>query len=154
MIITLRWESSPTAGSPNLTACSIVIIIIQLHYYSITFLGIAGMAQGRKILKQAVLEFLVHGLRYVFYAQPGPLWRGLPTAHSAEPLKSKLVASPSEFYIWPDPEGVVRGTTINYGFSIDNLHNISPKMCLMIPIRSSNQIRFYCDRAIPNCNQT
>jgi len=34
----------------------------------------AGLYYGseRKILKQAVLEFLVHGLRYVFYAQPGP----------------------------------------------------------------------------------
>ena len=65
----------------------------------------AGLYYGseRKILKQAVLEFLVHGLRYVFYAQPGPLSRGLPTAHSAEPLKSKLVASPSEVYVWPDP---------------------------------------------------
>ncbi|MEG4446283.1 hypothetical protein QUB47_34900 [Microcoleus sp. AT9_B5] len=63
----------------------------------------AGLYYGseRKILKQAVLEFLVHGLRYVFYAQPGPLSRGLPTAHSAEPLKSKLVASPSEVYVWP-----------------------------------------------------
>ncbi|TAG99276.1 MAG: hypothetical protein EAZ19_00520 [Oscillatoriales cyanobacterium] len=28
------------------------------------------------------------------------------------------------------------------------------KMCLMIPIFRSNQIRFYCERAIPNCNQT
>ena len=45
----------------------------------------AGLYYGseRKILKQPVLEFLVHGLRYVFYAQPGPLSRGLPTAHSA-----------------------------------------------------------------------
>ncbi|NQE35973.1 hypothetical protein [Microcoleus asticus] len=74
----------------------------------------AGLYYGseRKILKQAVLEFLVHGLRYVFYAQPGPLSRGLPTAHSAEPLKSKLVALPSEVYVWPDPQGAVRGQAI------------------------------------------
>jgi hypothetical protein len=74
----------------------------------------AGLYNGenRRILKQALLEFLVHGLRYVFYAQPGPLSRGLPTAHSAEPLKSKLVASPSEVYVWPDPQGIVRGQAI------------------------------------------
>jgi hypothetical protein len=38
----------------------------------------AGLYYGseRKILKQAVLEFLVHGLRYVFYAQPGPKQAG------------------------------------------------------------------------------
>ena len=65
----------------------------------------AGLYDDEKwrIGKQALLEFLVHGLRYVFYAQPGRLSRGLPTAHSAEPLKSKLVASPSEVYVWPDP---------------------------------------------------
>jgi len=28
------------------------------------------------------------------------------------PLKSKLVASPSEVYVWPDPQGVVRGQAI------------------------------------------
>ncbi|MEG4917477.1 hypothetical protein [Microcoleus sp. B7-D4] len=74
----------------------------------------AGLYDGenRRILTQALLEFLVHGLRYVFYAQPGPLSRGLPTAHSAEPLKSKLIASPSEVYVWPDPQGVVRGQVI------------------------------------------
>jgi hypothetical protein len=63
-------------------------------------------------VKQALLEFLVHGLRYAFYTQPGPLSRGLPTAHSAEPLKSKLVASPLEGYVWSDPEGIVRGQAI------------------------------------------
>ena len=65
----------------------------------------AGLYDGEKwrIGKQALLEFLVHGLRYVFYAQPGPLSRGLPTAHSAKPLKSKLVTSPSEVYVGSDP---------------------------------------------------
>ncbi len=28
------------------------------------------------------------------------------------PLKSKLVASSSEVYVWPDPQGVVRGQAI------------------------------------------
>jgi len=74
----------------------------------------AGLYNGenRRIVKQALLEFLVHGLRYVFYTQPGPLSRGMPTAHSAQPLKSKLVASPLEVYVWPDPEGMVRGQAI------------------------------------------
>ena len=48
------------------------------------------------------------------YSTPNqaPSKRGLPTAHSAEPLKSKLVASPSEVYVWPDPQGAVRGQAI------------------------------------------
>jgi hypothetical protein len=39
-----------------------------------------------------VEEFLIHGLKYVFPAYPGALVRGVPTAHSAEPLKGLLIA--------------------------------------------------------------
>ena len=34
----------------------------------------------------ALTEFLVHGLKYVFPAEPGTEVRGMPTAHSAPPL--------------------------------------------------------------------
>lgn len=74
----------------------------------------SGLYNGssRRISKQSLLEFLIHGLKYVFNAQPGPLCRGLPTAHSAEPLKSLLVVDPDVAYVWPDPAGIVRGQTI------------------------------------------
>jgi DNA-binding transcriptional MocR family regulator len=97
----------------------------------------AGLYYGsqRKILKQAVFEFLVHGLRYVFYAQPGSLSRGLPTAHSAEPLKSKLVASPSEVYVWPDPQGVVRGQAIAPLYrSVPQAANNDPKLYALLSL--------------------
>ena len=66
----------------------------------------------RQILKHALLEFLIHGLKYVFPGEPGSLSRGLPTAHSAEPLKSLLVVDPTDAYVWPDPTGEVRGQAI------------------------------------------
>ena len=69
-------------------------------------------AEGRRVIRQALLEFLVYGLRYVFYTQPGPLSRGLPTAHSAEPLRSLLVADQADAFVWPDPTGEVRGQAI------------------------------------------
>ena len=97
----------------------------------------AGLYNGenRRILKQAVLEFLVHGLRYVFYAQPGPLSRGLPTAHSAEPLKSKLVASPSEVYVWPDPQGAVRGQAITPLYrSVPQAASNDPKLYALLSL--------------------
>ena len=75
---------------------------------------VSGLYNGdnRRISKHALLEFLVHGLKYVFPVQPGPISRGLPTAHSAEPLKSLLVVDPSDAYVWPDPTGKVRGQSI------------------------------------------
>ena len=43
----------------------------------------------KKVMKAALLEFLIHGLKYVFPARPGPIARGLPTAHSAAPLAAE-----------------------------------------------------------------
>jgi DNA-binding Lrp family transcriptional regulator len=74
----------------------------------------SGLYQGesRKVLKQALGEFLVHGLKYVFPGQPGAIVRGLPTAHSAEPLKSLLMVNADDVYVWAFPHGEVRGQAI------------------------------------------
>ena len=49
-------------------------------------------------------------LRYVFPAEPGPVYRGMPTAHSAPPLNA-LIRS-TETYVWPSAEGTARGESI------------------------------------------
>jgi DNA-binding Lrp family transcriptional regulator len=59
--------------------------------------------------RQALLEFLVHGLRYVFPAKRGGITRGLPTAHAAPPLKDRIAGDSELVPVWPDPEGDVRG---------------------------------------------
>jgi len=69
-------------------------------------------ADNKKVKKHALLEFLVHGLRYVFYTHPGPVSRGIPTALKAEPLKSLLVVDIADVYVWPTPTGDVRGQAI------------------------------------------
>jgi hypothetical protein len=62
----------------------------------------------RRPNRQALLEFLVHGLSFVFPAERGGISRGLPTAHAASPLK-ELIAGGEIVPVWPDPEGEVRG---------------------------------------------
>lgn len=59
--------------------------------------------------RKALLEFLVHGLRYVFPGERGCITRGLPTAHAAPPLKAMIQADGDLPPVWPDPEGTVRG---------------------------------------------
>lgn len=55
-------------------------------------------------------EFLIHGLKYVFWAERGEMTRGLPTAYAAPPLADILVSSTEEPPpVWPDPDGEVRG---------------------------------------------
>ncbi|MGI8500691.1 MAG: hypothetical protein ACR2LR_06070 [Hassallia sp.] len=66
----------------------------------------------RKIRKTALLEFLIHGIKYVFPSQPGSLSRGIPTAHSAKPLKDLLVIDSDDTYVWSTPDGTVKGQTI------------------------------------------
>lgn len=68
-------------------------------------------ATKRGIHMAALAEFLLHGLKYVFPEQPGPIVRGMPTAHSAPPLSKRILAS-DEALVWPDPEGSARGQSI------------------------------------------
>lgn len=69
-------------------------------------------AQRRIILKGSLLEFLVHGLKYVFPAKAGALVRGVPTAHSAEPLKGLLMVNDDSAYVWASRRGKIKGQGI------------------------------------------
>ena len=65
----------------------------------------------RNVQRKALGEFLLHGLKYVFPAWPGPIVRGMPTAHSAAPL-SELIQGERDVYVWPYDQGQVRGQAI------------------------------------------
>jgi len=73
----------------------------------------AGLVQQRslRVNGAAMLELLVHGVKYVFPAERGRVTRGIPTAHAAPPLSSRLAATSELPPVWPDPEGTVRGET-------------------------------------------
>lgn len=66
-------------------------------------------ASGRPV-RAALLEFLVHGVKYAFPAKRGEFTRGMPTAHAAPPLNKSIVANPNEPPpVWPYAEGTTRG---------------------------------------------
>ncbi|ALM20157.1 hypothetical protein AAT17_02275 [Nonlabens sp. MIC269] len=73
---------------------------------------IAGlMASDKKlVMKLALMDFLAHGLPYVYPQQPGAIVRGIPTAHSAAPLNDTIVSN--EHYVWPYGKGSLRGQAI------------------------------------------
>ncbi|ANH71020.1 hypothetical protein [Mitsuaria sp. 7] len=60
-----------------------------------------------------LLEFALHGVRYVWPAMPGPIKRGVPTAFGAEPLASHLTAAPGEAPVWAHPSGSAKGPTLS-----------------------------------------
>jgi hypothetical protein len=86
--------------------------------------SIAGLlsADKKKVMKKALLEFLEFGLKYTFPQRPGPLVRGIPTAHSAPPLNQLLQFD--ELYVWPYNDGTVRGQ------SIEPLYKTVPEISL------------------------
>ncbi|MDQ1164599.1 hypothetical protein [Flavobacterium sp. SORGH_AS_0622] len=64
----------------------------------------------KKVNRMAFTEFLFYGLRYVFPQQPGPVVRGIATAHSAAPINEHINAD--EVYVWPYARGNIRGQAI------------------------------------------
>ncbi len=70
-------------------------------------------SEKRRVMKAPLLEFLVHAVKYVFPAEPGPLCRGIPTSHGAPPLANRIVSEESDQYVWPHDEGEVRGQEIS-----------------------------------------
>jgi hypothetical protein len=73
-----------------------------------------GLIDGDKRIPQraALLDFIQYGLKYVFSTKPGPLCRGIPTSHSAPPLAKKIVSDVADAYVWPSPDGEMRGQEI------------------------------------------
>jgi hypothetical protein len=66
-------------------------------------------ARGLQPDRRALLEFVLHGLRYAFPAIRGALTRGVPTSYAAPPLNSQFV-QPNELPpVWPSASGKVRG---------------------------------------------
>ncbi|UBM57463.1 hypothetical protein LAG90_11600 [Marinilongibacter aquaticus] len=72
--------------------------------------GLIRDVSMKSVNKQAFLDFLIYGLRYVFPTRPSGIGRGYATAHTAPPLNEKIVSD--ENYIWEHPEGNVRGLII------------------------------------------
>lgn len=66
----------------------------------------------RRPKRQALQEFLLHGLRYVFPARPGPPVQGLPTSYAAPPLNERLRFDPREVPVMPLAGGPMRGPEI------------------------------------------
>ena len=98
------WNQKPMAEGLGLSQSEVSEAVARCKY--------AGLLdpKGKTVMKLALIEFLQYGVRYVFPQKPGPLVRGVPTAHSAAPLKEQIQSS--EHYVWPYAKGTVRGQSI------------------------------------------
>ena len=79
------------------------------------------------LVRPNLLEFVLHGVRYVWPATAGPVKRGVPTAFGAEPLASQLAVALGESPVWAHPEGRAKGPTLS------PLYRTAPQAALADP---------------------
>jgi hypothetical protein len=65
---------------------------------------------GHRVFKAGLLEFIEHGIRFVFPQVPGTMVTGVPTAHS-HPYFKRIFPSDMN-YVWPFEVGDMRGLAI------------------------------------------
>jgi hypothetical protein len=65
----------------------------------------------KRVNRAGLLEFLAHGLKYVFPAERGGMVRGIPTSISTEPLQAHFQVAADPPQVWPYAEGTVRGNS-------------------------------------------
>ncbi len=82
---------------------------------------VQGSALKDRLNRSALIEFLQHGIRYVFPAEKGALTRGMPTSYAAPPLNRSIAADGDPPPVWPDEDGTKRG------YSFSPLHKNVPK---------------------------
>jgi len=106
-IISMNTENWQLVGLANLLSISISEISESLNRSRL-----AGLIDynKKKVNRQNLLEFIEHGVRYVFPQHPGSLVRGIPTAHSHPDIKKIFVSEMN--YVWPDSNGESIGQMI------------------------------------------
>jgi len=62
--------------------------------------------------ESAVMEFVIHGVKYAFPGQIGTLTRGMATSGGAPPLKAFFAQSDEGQLVWPDKDGQARGIAL------------------------------------------
>jgi hypothetical protein len=98
------WNQKPVAEALCLSQSEVSEAVARCKYSGLL------APNGKTVMKMALLEFLQYGLKYVFPIKPGAVVRGVPTSHSASPLKEEIQSS--EAYVWPYGKGTLRGHSI------------------------------------------
>lgn len=77
--------------------------------------GMAKIDRKSKFPKanvSALLEFIAHGIKYVYPARPSAIVRGIPTSIAAPVLEGKLMTAGEYIYVWPDAMGKEKGQAV------------------------------------------
>lgn len=99
-----QWQQTPLAQALKMSQSEVSQSVARSKYSGLLDI------KGKRVMRKPFMDFLEHGLALVFPAKPGALVRGVPTAHSAVPLKNEI--SSDENFVWPFAHGTLRGQGI------------------------------------------
>lgn len=90
-------------------------------------LAVSAGRSGWAPIRPGLLDFMLHGARYVWPAVPGPVKRGVPTSIGAAPLAGLVKATAGEAPVWAHPAGTAKGPTLS------PLYRTAPQAALSDP---------------------
>jgi hypothetical protein len=99
-----HWQQQPLADALKMSQSEVSQSVARSKYTGLL------EGSGKKVMRLAFMDFLQYGLAYVFPQKPGPIVRGVPTAHSAPPLNN--IIQSNELFVWPSAKGKARGQSI------------------------------------------
>ena len=117
----VRWTYVQFSYELYISASEINAGIKRLTQSNLIILNHEGNNSPPAIVRNALIEFLIHGVKYAFPPVRGELTRGMPTAYAAPPLSKKIIRSKDPPPVWPDKDSKVRG------YSFAPLYRTVPK---------------------------
>jgi hypothetical protein len=112
VVVAIKLVASGSAGSFANLAAALGISASEAHA-AVRRLGEARLWDPdlKRIHRQALLKFLIHGVPHSFPAALKEATRGMPTAWAAPVFQGRIVSNEPP-PVWPDPEGEVRGQAV------------------------------------------
>jgi len=119
------WQQAELAKSLSMSQSEVSQCVARLK-----FSGLLDQS-GKKVMRLGLLDFLKSGIAFVFPQKPGAIVRGIPTAHSANPLKNLI--NGKEVFVWPSANGKIKGQAIQplYKSIVEVVENDKKFYCLL-----------------------
>lgn len=116
VILELGLSRAVEGPSTYLHLAEILGMSVSQVHGAVQRLILAGLVapQGLKgpVNRKGLLDFLLHGARYVFPAVFGRPARGIRTGASSDLFASSHLVKEGEVWVWPSPEGKDRGISL------------------------------------------
>lgn len=108
--VALRLAEMPGASFAALGAD--LSMSVSTAHGCVERLQLAGLLrpESRLVNRHFLLEFLEHGVKYMFPTKPDVRARGVPTAYSGPALANEFISS--DVIVWPDMKGSAVGQSI------------------------------------------